>query len=150
MLALEVSTKDGKRICIGGVAARELPLSCIVTNVWGREGDGRKKSKEKFSVSIHGFRRTDDRTEQLWWRPRQELEVGEEVTIRIVEVGQVQEPTKVARSVRADEVHPTCSFCGATKDEVRAMAYGRGAAVCFPCAERIAASTRKRIDSESP
>ena len=86
MLAFEVSARNGRRLCIGGVADQDLPLSCIVTNVWGREsGDGRNKNMDRFCVSIHGVRKADSQAEQLWWRPNYEMNVGDEVVVRSIE-----------------------------------------------------------------
>ena len=149
MLAFEVSARNGRRLCIGGVADQDLPLSCIVTNVWGREsGDGRNKNMDRFCVSIHGVRKADSQAEQLWWRPNYEMNVGDEVVVRLVEVDEVPEPTSVARAVRADEVYPTCSFCGATKDDVQGMTYGKSAAICSRCAKKFATTVRGHIDRD--
>jgi hypothetical protein len=88
MLAFEVHL-NGKRLCTAGVGEPGV-LTTVVTWVLG-DGEGRAKGEEELDIRIGGLvSRTD---QHLDWIAKQ-LQRGDEISIRIVEVSAADKAQK--------------------------------------------------------
>ena len=128
MKSFEV-TINGKKQCTAGVGQNGV-LTAILSFVKGTRASQETQQdseSESLDIRVGGLANIDPGTsEHLEWL-NQELSVGDEVTIKIVEVLECDEPKTKETS------YLQCSFCGKKQAEAQKLIAGPGVHICDEC-----------------
>jgi hypothetical protein len=86
MLALEIQI-NGKKVCTGGIEKLNILSAMVHWHI----------SRDKLDLDVHGMTEEKGYAEHLRWL-QQKLDIGDEVTIRVVDT---DKPTKPKKRYRA-------------------------------------------------
>ena len=119
-------TVNGVKVCTAGVGDSGV-LTSILSLV-------KRNDSETLDLRVGGLaHRTADVTEHLEWF-RQDLDVGDEITIKIVEAFECDEPGS------KEVTYDGCSFCSKKQTEVSKLIAGPAVFICNECVGDCAAA----------
>src|SRR5687768_12162805 len=138
MICFDVSLND-EHVCTAGVGDEGV-LTAILG--WSDAVENRAKTKKRRGVDLQVGGISEDK-HVSWVEAFDKLEVGDTVTIRIIESAKPERPRRrKIRTTTPDEPEygppqegPQCSFCSRFAGEVRKLLPGPTVYICNDCVE---------------
>lgn len=120
---------NGERVCTAGVGDDGV-LTGIVSFVKRSHSSEAQddRDSESLDLRIGGLANRGSATEHLEWLNRK-LAVGDEITIKIVEAAECDEPN------RKEVTFGDCSFCSKKQAEVEKLIAGPAVYICNECVD---------------
>jgi len=125
---------NGKRVCIAGIGNDGVLVSAVTFVKQNKSAEETAETqenndKEKLDLRVGGMaNREGGAREQLEWL-NQDLAVGDEITIRIIETSKCDEPNS------KEVTYIECSFCGKKQYDVAKLIAGPAVFICNECVE---------------
>jgi hypothetical protein len=120
-------TINGKKACTAGVG-NDGVLTAIISFVKGaRASDGTRSESESLGIEVGGLANIDAGTSEHRRWLQQDLSVGDELTIKVIEAVESDEPQTKETS------YLQCSFCGKKSSEVQKLIAGPTVYICDEC-----------------
>ena len=117
-------TINGEKVCTAGVGDDGV-LNGIVSFI--KRNDGETPQSESLYVTVSGIANLEPGVmENLGWLHR-DLDVGDEVLIRIIEASTCDKPND------KEVTYLACSFCGKKQSEVSKLIAGPSVFICNDC-----------------
>jgi len=134
---------NGKRVCTAGIGEDGVLTSVVTFVKRNRSAEETAETKENndsesLNIRVGGIaNRETGAMEQVEWL-EQRLVVGDEITIRIIEASECDEPNS------KEVTYIECSFCGKKQNDVAKLIAGPAVFICNECVDDCSAALAER------